>query len=587
MKQKKILFYIDNPGQIGAMAATAEALQKRLDARIIWLLVDSKAHYSDRIAEFETYDFSILFRPLDELTASWLPSSLAQENALYYQAAAKRSPLRSWLIGARYKIRGYKMRCEQLQFEVSRRLNRWCISFSKLVKKTQANPSLRHVEFRVWRWKFSFSVTRVGNKKKSVTHVGDKKKSVTHVGNKKKKEWLYPRVKLWGAQYRSAGQTAFVRTRKTVQGFRYWYGATRSIRSFVQAIDPDLIILSEDNIETYTRIFVAYGAEQKIPSILLPTTIPNPLEAAQFYESKPGHQINNFLKRRLSQKKWHFKHGDKEMLRLPLHKILALEALGLSTPAPWILNRGSSVAIALDSEMQRDLYHDLGFPPEQLKVVGDMNGQVLFEGINNKTQKVRDLCKKYGLEPGRPLFLCAFPPDQYSSSNTSQFEYSCFRDMMEAWMDSFHEITDRANILIRPHPRLDPDQLARYSSARLKISTLPTVELVPLCDLYVASISATIRWAISCGIPTINYDCYRYKYGDFKSAGGVMEVDQLDDFKALLERFTSDPEFAMDLRAKQESVKSYWGMVDDKCSDRLSELARSVMEKTPSQSELR
>ena len=40
-------------------------------------------------------------------------------------------------------------------------------------------------------------------------------------------------------------------------------------------------------------------------------------------------------------------------------------------------------------------------------------------------------------------------------------------------------------------------------------------ELVPCCDLYVASVSATIRWAIACGVPVLNYDVFKYRYDDY------------------------------------------------------------------------
>jgi len=574
MNQKKILFYIDSPGQIAAMAATAKALQKRLNARIILMLIDSKVHYGDSIADFETYDFSVLFRPLDELTPSWIPRSLAKENALYYQEEKKQSPLRRWLIDKRTKIRRSRLR-----FGVSRRLNKQRIVRSPWVKEKRATLRRQRFIFGLWRRRQLWSLSRLLKDRKKRKALRRWRRGLSAW---KPRTNVHLPVNSWVPKYWHDEHSAVGRSRKAVQGFKYWYGATRSIRGFVRIIEPDLIILCEDNIETFTRVFVAYGAERDIPSILLPTTIPNPLEAAQFYESDPGHQLDSLLKRILFSNKWRYKHRDKKMLRLPAHKIMALEALGLSTPAPWILNRGSSAAIALDSEMQRDLYRELGFPSKQLKVVGDMNGNTLYEGLRNKDKRVKHLCEEYGLDPDRPLILCGFPPDQFSSSNTSPFEYSSFGEMMDAWMESFHRLSDHANIIIRPHPRLDPEQLARYSSATLKIVTLPTIELIPLCDLYVASISATIRWAISCGIPVINYDCYRYKYGDFNGAPGVIEVDQQDDFNTMLERFTSNREFAKDLRRKQQSVMNYWGLVDDKCPDRLSELALSVMENTAS-----
>ena len=59
----------------------------------------------------------------------------------------------------------------------------------------------------------------------------------------------------------------------------------------------------------------------------------------------------------------------------------------------------------------------------------------------------------------------------------------------------------------------------------MRIAARKTSELVPLCDLYVASVSSTIRWAIACGKPVVNYDVYRYRYTDFISLDGVLIID--------------------------------------------------------------
>ena len=75
-------------------------------------------------------------------------------------------------------------------------------------------------------------------------------------------------------------------------------------------------------------------------------------------------------------------------------------------------------------------------------------------------------------------------------------------------------------MLIRPHPRASPDLLRVFETPNIKISIEPMASLIPLCDLYVASISATIRWAISSGIPVLNYDTYRLRYTDFDAAPG-------------------------------------------------------------------
>lgn len=364
------------------------------------------------------------------------------------------------------------------------------------------------------------------------------------------------------------------------KNFVQWRRAIRRVERYLSVLRPDAIVVAEDNIQTFTRIFTAGGRRLGIPSIVLPYTIPNPKEAAQYYFDDRSYRADRIAARFFVRffPKWRYEHNGRALIRLPVHKALAIESFGYSTPAPWILNRGSSAAIALDSETMRETYLNLGFPPEQLSVTGSPQSELLHQVMQQKEQHRQQVCKEYDFEAGRPLVVCAFPPDQYSGSSISGFEFPTFDALVAAWMQALGSISDRANVLVRPHPRLDATLLARYERPGLKVSTLPTARLVPLSDLYVACISATIGWAVSCGIPVINYDTYRFRYGDFDAAAGVLPVEHGDAFRALLERFIADPAFAADVTAKQRSVMGRWGLVDGKFGERFSALAQATIE---------
>jgi hypothetical protein len=264
-----------------------------------------------------------------------------------------------------------------------------------------------------------------------------------------------------------------------------------------------------------------------------------------------------------SRSQWVFEFEGKRLLRLPPARLLVMEMLGLSVPNPWVLNSGSARAIALDSEMARRAYLDLGFPKKQLEVVGEPVGEQLLEGLSHRSTLRQQIAEENGFDAGdRPLLVCAFPPDQYRGAETRAYELPDFPALVDAWMMPLVEVSRYANVLVRPHPRLNTHLLEAYQTDRLKITWRPTAELVPAADLYVASISATIRWAIACGVPVINYDCYRYRYGDYKEAPGVLTLFSGDDFRAAALRFFSDPTFADELRKRQNAVRGDWGVID-------------------------
>ena len=100
---------------------------------------------------------------------------------------------------------------------------------------------------------------------------------------------------------------------------------------------------------------------------------------------------------------------------------------------------------------------------------------------------------------------------------------------------------------------------------------------MPLGDLFVASISATIRWAIACGVPVINYDTYRYRYDDYKGVSGVVLVENAREFNAVIQRFVDDSDFANDLKRRQDMHKMFWGIIDAGFADRFAAIVSGLI----------
>ena len=93
--------------------------------------------------------------------------------------------------------------------------------------------------------------------------------------------------------------------------------------------------------------------------------------------------------------------------------------------------------------------------------------------------------------------------------------------------------------------------------------------MVPACDIYVASISSTIRWAIACGKPVLNYDVYRYRYTDFLNVPGVLATEEQAEFRAMLQHLVDDPGYRRCLAGKQGTVASHWGLLDGRAGERM------------------
>ena len=111
----------------------------------------------------------------------------------------------------------------------------------------------------------------------------------------------------------------------------------------------------------------------------------------------------------------------------------------------------------------------------------------------------------------------------------------------------------------------------------MKISTHDTASLIPLCDLYLASVSATIRWAIACAQPVINYDVYQMRYKDYADVEGVITVYDKSSFETVLKRLTNDRNYYNLLEEKQKEAAPGWRILDGKSSERMLKLFDDVI----------
>ena len=599
----KIFFYIDSGAMISHCVTAAELIRRQLKAEIIVMMVDSEKYLDETMKGYQVYDYRSLFAVVHGFSAVWPKkersgggfesrlSGLMRIRSM--NSAIKKMNIQSKI--AQAALLPFLL-ILVMAFRVLRRARRLLlsvrISLRRLKPRTRLKKALADRQGAV-RFLSKF-VPLLRSSRAAVLA------AVLFVGN------VMPRLRRGTkailvslSSFARAGvifvDSAVRRARffvrrslrlvlldplrkvRVVQNFELLSRlllTSIGVHRFLRTIEPDLIILPEDNVETLSTIFVAEGRRQNIPSMVIPFTIPNPLEPARYYYDNPLYQASGMFARRLVDRhpKWRFHHEGRDLLRQPAIKALCQEFFGFSSPAPWILNRGGAVSIALDSDAQRDLYVKLGFPVEQLKVIGDMNGAMFHRVRRHKQQFVEEICAMYGWQSDRPLILCGFPPDQYQGTDTSRFEFPDYDALVGAWMESFRMLGTRANILVRPHPRIPLERLSGFEGPNVKISLRPTAELIPLCDLYVASISATIRWAIACGIPVINYDTYRYRYADYESAAGVIGVEDLEEFRSLMTRFVDDETFAADLKERQRGVMNYWGQLDDGAGRRLSAL---------------
>jgi hypothetical protein len=353
-------------------------------------------------------------------------------------------------------------------------------------------------------------------------------------------------------------------------GYLEHYRAQMAVTErIVEEVAPAVLVLPEDNVAYVTGLLIRAAHRRGIPALVIPYTIVNAEEIAEAYWHNPDYSLCRWRNRVAGMlfARWVHEHRDRSLLPLPADHIAAIELLGLAPPRPWIINSGEADAIAVEGPFMQRYYEQAGLAPEKLVVTGALYDDVLHRQIADAKQQRREPSQ-------RPLLLCALPPDQYRSGRPGA-EFDSYEKLVRAWAAMLAEARE-FSVLLRLHPRTLREEVPYLESEYgLELTGHDTASLIPHCDLYVASVSATIRMAVACGKPVINYDCYRFRYRDFIEVPGVLTVEDAPAFAREL-RALADPPALEALAAKQRAFAATANLIDGRAHERLLGLINSL-----------
>jgi hypothetical protein len=338
----------------------------------------------------------------------------------------------------------------------------------------------------------------------------------------------------------------------------------------------DLVVVTEDSVAARSRALIATASRAGVPVLILPFTIPNPYEAARILGRRPDYQVHGWLARVFARLRpnWILEAPEGRLIRLPLPQAIMNELTRLAPARPWIDNDGPAT-IAVESQAMVKHYRALGLADRQLVLTGSLADHILERSLTERTQRRAELRARFQLSD-KPILLCAMPPDQLTHAGAVS-EFKSYRDLMTAWTAALTSVADKFAVVVRPHPRLDDSMIGSLRQAGLTICWDDTATLVPLCDLYVASISATIRWAIACGRPVVNYDVFQYRFDDYEGVPGNINVNDIAAFNQALADLAGRPEQLAAMTLAQSSVVPDWGCLDGESNRRIQALVARLL----------
>jgi hypothetical protein len=110
------------------------------------------------------------------------------------------------------------------------------------------------------------------------------------------------------------------------------------VRRIVGHLRPAAILLPEENIEYLSHVLTRQSAALGVPSLILPYTLDNPLEACEAYHQHPRHRVAGMARQWFAARHPHWVrlHGGVALFRLPFRAAWAMQQLGY---APRIRGR--------------------------------------------------------------------------------------------------------------------------------------------------------------------------------------------------------------------------------------------------------
>ena len=352
---------------------------------------------------------------------------------------------------------------------------------------------------------------------------------------------------------------------------------THGTQAAFRALDPDLVACAEENVDYNSAVFIDAIRRLGRPSVCFSSALPTAKEAAAYFYERAEHQLPasplaRFFAEALPG--WVYRFEDRALTRFPMMRAIAMEIYGLAPRHPWIINTGASEIVAVESPFMKELFVDLGietFPGR----VQDL-GHPALDHLHRVAQKKRsiraEVCANHGLDPAKPIALFSAPTDQYATTPAPGF--ATYEDLLRHWVESMARLSNYS-CLITAHPAISREHLQGMRAQGAIVVEKSAAEVLPICDVFVASVSTTIKWARAIGKPVVNYDCYhmRYDQADRKSYLEGFEhiygARGAPAYFALLDRLNQPAEARLIIEAAGKG-REYWGRVDGRSLQRIA-----------------
>ena len=357
---------------------------------------------------------------------------------------------------------------------------------------------------------------------------------------------------------------------------------TRSAKAYkfylnlISAYNFELLIMVSDLVQYDSGILIKAFHKTNIKVLTFPLFAANFKEALislnKVTDSKISKTVYKFLIHSKLFSKWVIDYKDRYFIRLPFIKVLVREIMRTAPSNPWSINSGKIDLMCVEGKAVKQLFINYNtLDTDKIIITGSLATDKLMYSLERKNELTQAIYIENGFSIQKKLALVAFPPDMFDTFTPNEFE--TYEEMINFWIENIFCLTNY-NILFTIHPSVEKSQYKWFVDKGCKIVNSSTIDVIGLCDLYIASISATIQWAIASGKPVINFDVYDTDYDDYKEVKAVLYAKTKNEFKNLLHNIDNLKNLKYYENMQNKNAPD-WAIQDTKSHQRIIEIIES------------
>ena len=304
---------------------------------------------------------------------------------------------------------------------------------------------------------------------------------------------------------------------------------------------PAAVLVFEDRAAYPEMVFLAHARHHGVRSLLVSFAASSVESDATARRDRPDHLIDvppwRALKRWLANR---YPNQARDtpwgrMLFFSAPESLALAATNLLDGRNWHYGGGAVDACTKLSKEDLENARAEGAPIEKFIVAGQPMMDAMYQSRARAAEIRAALAAKYLLRLDGPFLVCAVP-------QAGEHALVDWERHMELTATLFRALgASGGNVLLSLHPRSRPETyaaLARESGCCLLEERLSGV--LAVADIFVASYSSTVRWALLMGIPTIMIDLLGFGYEQFAGLPGSVVTRDATELRRVLQKLIAD-----------------------------------------------